>query len=91
MTPDYRISMVTSAPFECADGCDGAEHQMGYRLKFPMVIPLSDGKTEVRESNYQLCFSCHDFEAITDAGRNGTGTPNTTNYYEGQNLHNLPP
>jgi len=78
--------------FDCADGCDGTEHQAGYRLKFPMVVPLRDGKTELKESNYQLCFSCHDFQAITDEARGGNGSPNTTNYYdvyEGtKNLHN---
>lgn len=76
--------------FDCADGCDGAEHQAGYRLKLPLVIPLL-GNPDVKESNYQLCFSCHDFEAITNASGGGNDLPNTTNYFDiyesTKNLH----
>ena len=76
--------------FDCADGCDGEEHQAGYRLKLPMEIPLS-GIPGVEESNYQLCFSCHDFEAITNASGDGNDLPNTTNYFDiyetTKNLH----
>ncbi len=77
--------------YDCADGCDPAEYQSGYRLKYPMQIPLTDGYRPPRESNYQLCFSCHDFEAVTDAADGGNG-PQTSNYYDdtqspNRNLH----
>ncbi len=77
--------------YDCADGCDAAEYQNGYRLKYPMQMPLTDGYLPPQESNYQLCFSCHDFEAITDAAGGGNG-PQTTNFYDdtqspNRNLH----
>ena len=77
--------------YDCTDGCDPTEYQNSYRLKYPMQMPLTDGYSGVKESNYQLCFSCHDFEAITDAADGGNG-PQTTNYYDdtqvpNRNLH----
>jgi len=79
--------------FDCADGCDPTEYQNSYRLKYPMQVPLTDGHTTppIKESNYQLCFSCHDFEAITDTADEGNG-PQTSNYYDNiltprKNLH----
>ncbi len=77
--------------YDCTDGCDSAEYQNGYRLKYPMQMPLTDGYIPPEESNYQLCFSCHDFEAITDAADGGNG-PQTSNFYDdtqspNRNLH----
>ncbi len=77
--------------YDCADGCDPTEYQNSYRLKYPMQMPLTDGYIPPKESNYQLCFSCHDFEAITDTADGGNG-PQTSNYYDDtqspyRNLH----
>jgi len=75
--------------YDCSDGCDATEYQNSYRLKYPMQVPLTDGYIPPKESNYQLCFSCHDFEAITDTAGGGNG-PQTSNYYDvGQDPKNL--
>ena len=77
--------------YDCTDGCDPSEYQSSYRLKLPLEVPLTDGYAPPKESNYQLCFSCHDFEAITDAADGGNG-PQSSNFYDdtqspNRNLH----
>ena len=73
--------------FDCSDTCDADEYQASYRLKYPMQVPLTDGYVAPNESNYQLCMSCHDFEAITDTADSGNGAQ-TSNYYTTDNSPN---
>jgi len=60
---------------------DSDDYQTSYRLKYAMTVPIKyNPLTGPRESDYQLCFSCHDFEKIVDAENKGLG-PQTSNFF----------
>ncbi|MFC1602372.1 hypothetical protein ACFL3U_02265 [Pseudomonadota bacterium] len=60
---------------------DSGDYQTSYRLKYNMTVPMPPLISDpLRESDYQLCFSCHDFEKIVDAANKGLG-PQTSNFF----------
>jgi len=68
--------------FDCSDGSDPTEYQLGYRLKLvdgsdPMEIPLplriwSDPEPVNSATNFRLCYSCHDSGPYLDSANMNT-------------------